>query len=443
MFDSLADSVTHTLTSLPLTPVMWLLAGVSSALLLFILGWAIRGRISQQQKNTLIEIIQASEQRLSVLKTRLSNQRAALNETQLSGFNETLTPGFSDDLTDALADQTIIGDLTDTTDRTQHTNTQSARNIHKNSHNSNSLTRLAETRNHTNDAAKDTPKQNTSNGHTPGLQSRVLSDQEPPDDGIPVVGVKHDTVQVIRKSYEETRRRHTEELITFRESLKKLKQQYNTKLEDQARALAFQEREAAAKIETLNHSLAMNKHKIVGLIAEVERHKSTIEDLTKVPASIQAPALNLADTTESDLHRQIDVLSSDNQGYQLEITRLKSELRSTQLQRDQLAATSATQPAPLPLSAAPSPSSLAPNRQSANSGDTSDNLQQVKGIGPVLEKALNRHGIRQFSQIAAFTDEDIDRIALLINTAAKRIRTEQWVAAAAQLHREKYHQEVT
>ena len=474
MFDSLADSVSLTLISLPLTPVMWLLAGVVIGLLLFVLGWSIRARISQQQTNTLIEIIQASEQRLSLLKTRLSNQRDARNETPLSGFNETPVSEFSDDMTLALSDHTIIDELPDTADRTQHAidhldattaqdqlaqhtprtdtaNTQPVpqpvrhNNNNRRGDNPNHMTKPPQ---HSTDAVQGTL------GQLPGQrqQDRRSTDHRPPADGIPVVGVKHDAVQVIRQSYEHTRRRHTEELITFRDSLKKLKQQYNTKLEDQARTLAFQEREAAAKIDALNHSLSMNKHKIVGLIAEVERHKSTIEDLTKVPLqgllpeTSSRPGVHSASDNVSDLQRQIDDLSSDNQGYQLEITRLKSELRSAQLQRDQLA--KATQPLTAPLTPTSAPlSSLAaakqPSAANPSTLDTSDDLKLVKGIGPVLEKALKRHGIHQFAQIAAFTDEDIDRIASLINTAAKRIHTEQWVSAAAALHWEKYHQEVT
>ncbi|ORE98435.1 50S ribosomal protein L21 [Aurantimonas sp. 22II-16-19i] len=45
----------------------------------------------------------------------------------------------------------------------------------------------------------------------------------------------------------------------------------------------------------------------------------------------------------------------------------------------------------------------------APEGDN-DKLTKIKGIGPVAEKQLNAQGITTFAQIAAFTDEDIERI---------------------------------
>ncbi|MEM9196191.1 MAG: hypothetical protein AAGF12_43915, partial [Myxococcota bacterium] len=60
-------------------------------------------------------------------------------------------------------------------------------------------------------------------------------------------------------------------------------------------------------------------------------------------------------------------------------------------------------------------------------------LRQLKGIGPKYEKLLHDQGVRELSQIAAWTREDIDRIAPLLGMKAERIRGADWVKAAQAL----------
>lgn len=61
-----------------------------------------------------------------------------------------------------------------------------------------------------------------------------------------------------------------------------------------------------------------------------------------------------------------------------------------------------------------------------------DNLQRIKGVGPVIEKTLNNLGIYHFRQIADFTDENIKWVDNYISFPG-RIQREQWVAQAARL----------
>ncbi|TFF20439.1 50S ribosomal protein L21 [Jiella endophytica] len=56
----------------------------------------------------------------------------------------------------------------------------------------------------------------------------------------------------------------------------------------------------------------------------------------------------------------------------------------------------------------------------APAGDA-DKLTKIKGIGPVAEKQLNAQGITTFAQIAAFTDEDIERIDAAMPFSAAQI----------------------
>jgi large subunit ribosomal protein L21 len=89
--------------------------------------------------------------------------------------------------------------------------------------------------------------------------------------------------------------------------------------------------------------------------------------------------------------------------------------------------------APEPEKAAKPPQAehIAPetNAAAAPANRSPDNLQDIKGIGAVLEKKLNKMGIQNFDQIAAWTEADIDRVDRTLNFRG-RIQREQWVEQA-------------
>lgn len=62
-----------------------------------------------------------------------------------------------------------------------------------------------------------------------------------------------------------------------------------------------------------------------------------------------------------------------------------------------------------------------------------DDLKRVRGIGPGFERALNAIGVTSFQQIAAWTPEDVARIAPLIRALPGRIERERWIEKAREL----------
>ncbi|MEM9734067.1 MAG: helix-hairpin-helix domain-containing protein, partial [Pseudomonadota bacterium] len=64
----------------------------------------------------------------------------------------------------------------------------------------------------------------------------------------------------------------------------------------------------------------------------------------------------------------------------------------------------------------------------APAGGEKDKLTDIKGIGPVAERQLNEQGITTFAQIAALTDEDIERVDEYMPFSADQIR--DWQAQA-------------
>lgn len=62
-----------------------------------------------------------------------------------------------------------------------------------------------------------------------------------------------------------------------------------------------------------------------------------------------------------------------------------------------------------------------------------DDLKQISGIGPKIEKALNELGVTRYAQIADWTSTDEDDIAKHLGRSGGRVKSENWVAQARDL----------
>ena len=67
------------------------------------------------------------------------------------------------------------------------------------------------------------------------------------------------------------------------------------------------------------------------------------------------------------------------------------------------------------------------------SASDSDNLQEIKGIGPFIEEKLNALGIFKFSQIAKMTSEIEEEVNVAIEFFPGRVKRDEWVKQAAEL----------
>jgi len=62
-----------------------------------------------------------------------------------------------------------------------------------------------------------------------------------------------------------------------------------------------------------------------------------------------------------------------------------------------------------------------------------DDLKQIKGVGPAIEKTLNELGIFRLNQIAEMNEYDIDRVAKRLKGFRSRIYREDWIGQAREL----------
>jgi predicted flap endonuclease-1-like 5' DNA nuclease len=67
-----------------------------------------------------------------------------------------------------------------------------------------------------------------------------------------------------------------------------------------------------------------------------------------------------------------------------------------------------------------------------------DDLKKIPGIGPAIERALNKMGTFTYVQIAKWKDTDIARVARKLDTRSGRVKPDDWIAGAKKQHREKY-----
>jgi len=73
-----------------------------------------------------------------------------------------------------------------------------------------------------------------------------------------------------------------------------------------------------------------------------------------------------------------------------------------------------------------------PAAKAGVSDGAKDDLKQLSGVGPALEKKLNEAGITSFAQIASWTDADVEEFGEKLSFKG-RIEREGWIDQAKDL----------
>jgi predicted flap endonuclease-1-like 5' DNA nuclease len=74
--------------------------------------------------------------------------------------------------------------------------------------------------------------------------------------------------------------------------------------------------------------------------------------------------------------------------------------------------------------------------------ERTDDLRRIRGVGPAIESALHRLGVRSYRQLATLDPAGLDRVRDAVHDRWQRIEREDWIGQARQLHQEKYGEEV-
>jgi predicted flap endonuclease-1-like 5' DNA nuclease len=96
-----------------------------------------------------------------------------------------------------------------------------------------------------------------------------------------------------------------------------------------------------------------------------------------------------------------------------------------------VAAPAAFDSAPAAAPAAPVAASAdGPARLAGPRGGMADNLKEIEGIGPALEKLVNEMGFYHFDQIAGWSEADVDWVDANLKGFKGRVTRDRWVAQA-------------
>jgi predicted flap endonuclease-1-like 5' DNA nuclease/chromosome segregation ATPase len=74
--------------------------------------------------------------------------------------------------------------------------------------------------------------------------------------------------------------------------------------------------------------------------------------------------------------------------------------------------------------------------------DDPDELTDIRGIGKVLAGKLHELGIYRYEQLALLDDDDFDRVHSLIPDFERRMRRDNWMEQARDLHSSKYSEQI-
>lgn len=120
---------------------------------------------------------------------------------------------------------------------------------------------------------------------------------------------------------------------------------------------------------------------------------------------------------------------------QLTLVRISEILEKGADKSGVMAAVSGAGVVAAPAAAKPAATKAAPKKAAAPKAEAAagaDDLKQLSGVGPALEKKLHDAGVTTFAQIAAWTEADVAAMDEKLSFKG-RIEREGWIAQAAEL----------
>ena len=239
-------------------------------------------------------------------------------------------------------------------------------------------------------------------------------------------------------------RAQTEELEPFRERSSRLAQDLDRTRTQAASTLQNKEQELdrrqariteieaeLARLRTQNQEdLARFTETVAQRDQDIQRLRATVEELEVFRSEVEKKEIALREAEE---RRVMDVSEREE-----EIAALRKRLVEYRVAQRHGAQAKA---------AAVSESSTQVGSSTARGTGKhrpaqKDDLKQIHGIGPVMERVLNRMGMFTFRQIAEWKDQDVEHMASELNTFPDRIRHDNWIAGAKEQHFLKYGEEL-
>ena len=201
---------------------------------------------------------------------------------------------------------------------------------------------------------------------------------------------------------------------------------YNERLDNAANEIAAanaDNREIREKLTASEFALqdcGRARAELEARTAELGARIAELEPASEQLATAQARVAELEQDVEQERQRRHELRD--------EFTRIETQLaRHSYPGADGVGPSMALHESPMPF-VGQSPDQ-APAISDAGTPFRPDDLKQIKGIGPVLEKRLNALGIHTIAQIAELDDANLNRVDAVLNFKG-RIQRERWVEQA-------------
>lgn len=199
-------------------------------------------------------------------------------------------------------------------------------------------------------------------------------------------------------------------------------EEHKEKLQANNTSLAQSNHELKHQIELWRnkhqHDIKYIQQKASEIVAERDKAREQLRELESSMLSRQQDSvssriqLEQLETEAGTLRYRVRQLEYQNKEYEEAHTKLKREFDALQEERQERSSVS-DHPFVRPVEP-----------------DEKDNLTEIKGIGPFIEKRLNMLGIYTFKQLSELTPELIDRVGNAIEFFPGRIERENWIGQA-------------
>lgn len=239
------------------------------------------------------------------------------------------------------------------------------------------------------------------------------------------------------------------------EKIEQLTNELSLKEADLKKAL-YQQEEANERAQRLQVEQGKLSNQVTYLRDELDKERaaaegwqSTVDDLNDQILGLktklaQAPQMHSGSEEKPEMTQRLAAVENRVQQLERENARLEEQLQS--LQTHEAAILEGPVPPFSPTAPEEEPENLPDDNDQSAILDQDraflrqtekDDLTQIDGIGPFLEKKLNDAGVVSYDQISNWTEADIARITQEIQFFEGRIEKDNWVGQAQRLAQQK------
>ena len=176
-----------------------------------------------------------------------------------------------------------------------------------------------------------------------------------------------------------------------------------------------------SELATLGDELTTYKSRYQNYVKDYHEMRVKVEQLEEVKSKLQhvEPTTGMA---------ELNLLRSENNKLRLELSDIKSQLNPPKLDK------SGNKKHTDILQRIKGRKNKMPfNKIGISTIEERDNLKQLKGLGPFVEKKLNAIGIYSFQQIANLNTKDQNQLNEILELPKNKFQKDEWVAQAKKI----------